>query len=278
MTNYAEKVDDLYEQIEREIQQEESKAKAEGHDDPAAKFYIEPASDAPSKVAAGGDAKIEYPFGIKVTSSTLHLKDNAKVFTMTTLDMWELVPPGDRKEYRRIKVVGDLARMMTGQVLIPWRQRQRRRLNDWLVELQLSGGYSCHVATNSYETNFGHDIVAITLLVRRLSAKEEITGKDEMKAIAGTIVCLMNDPVKDLSDEDKFLLEFIEAANANADDAERPQSADKRAEPPPHSDALIPRAPNATESLDRDGVFVNFFLEVKPISYEVEARSLGDIK
>lgn len=275
MTSDDESLDDIFEEIDRELKHG-LKIK-DDTSDPVKGFHIEPA-DSTNIYPDAIKKHTEFPFGIEVTSETLHENDNAKIFTIITLGIIELIPVDERQAMKRIKVATDIMRIMQGQIYIPWEKRRRRRLADWLVDLQLSGCYSCLIATNSYNTHLGHDIVAITVLVRRLPIKEDHTGKDEMKALVGTIVCLMNNPVKELSEEDEFLRKFVQGVNAN--DAEMPESMkkDKKETKPKYkSEDLMPRAPNSTEVLDKDGVFVNFFLEIKSISYEVEARSLGDV-
>lgn len=292
MTNYAETLDDLFQDVERQIEEDKKNRR-----DPMETYNVEPAMNMgtaklppPPDPAASFQSYRQFggvpafskatrkskthPFGIEITSETIHSANNIRVFTLMSLSLWELIPQEDRKEIRKIKVVQDMARMMTGQILIPWYKRYKRHVADWLVDLQLSGGYSCHVATHSYKTHLDHDIMAVTLLVRRVSAKEDAPGADKMHAITGTIVFVMNDTSEEDKEADKFLRDFLEHT---CSDKEFPEVKDND-EPKKHrSDAVTPRAPNSTEMLDRYGTFLNFFFEIATISYEVEARSIGDV-
>lgn len=255
---HAEHLDDLFDMMDEEMKDHNRRTR-----DPVAARVFIPAEGAfehvniPDPDDTMDTDNNEPMFGIVIDGNNMYEADNIQVYTIMTLGTWDLVPKEKRAELRAIMVVRQADILMTSCKLVPWSERGEESVAQFLVNLQHDGGFLCHVSTTTYKTSQGHELMAMTLLIRRI---------DEKITVTGALVFLMDSPKKAPTKAELELMELI-----GENDSDRPR--EEAAAPKP----IMPPPPNTTDLLRRNGRFVNFFFETKPVSYEVEAMAIGDV-
>lgn len=253
--------DDDIEQLFRQLdidaeQRRRDVAEANGDNPVLASHIIEPAAGLQPEEhkelrCGGGD--IILPFGIIVNNRTLHLEDNLKVYTIMTLKTWNAVPVTRIAELRKIDVVADLEREMRARLYVPWQSRKSVLPTTFMSKLVDSGCYSCILSTHAYNTAADAVVLAITVMLRRLTVKDGITA---------TIVMVMDAPRRHKTEDE--LAEDLVAIRMGVAEAEKQVS-------------IMPEERVRVPEYTQRAKLCNFFIEIMNITPEVEARAIGDV-